>query len=74
MPLAEGATFADYTIVRLLGSGGMGEVYLAHHPRLPRLDALKVLPVDASRDPAFRERFIREADVVQPAEILVCQV
>jgi serine/threonine protein kinase, bacterial len=28
MPLADGATFAGYTIVRLLGSGGMGEVYL----------------------------------------------
>jgi serine/threonine-protein kinase len=41
----------------------MGEVYLAHHPRLPRLDALKVLPVDVSADPAFRERFIREADL-----------
>ena len=40
MPLADGATFAGYTIVRLLGSGGMGEVYLAEHPRLPRRDAL----------------------------------
>jgi serine/threonine-protein kinase len=42
MPLADGATFAGYTIVRLLGSGGMGEVYLAQHPRPPRRDALKV--------------------------------
>jgi len=39
MPLADGATFAEYTILRLLGSGAMGEVYLAQHPRLPRLDA-----------------------------------
>ena len=44
MPLADGAVFAGYRIVRLLGSGGMGEVYLAEHPRLPRQDALKVLP------------------------------
>jgi serine/threonine-protein kinase len=29
MPLAEGAVFAGYTIVRLLGVGAMGEVYLA---------------------------------------------
>jgi serine/threonine protein kinase len=44
MPLADGATFAGYTIVRMLGSGGMGEVYLAQHRRPPRRDALKVLP------------------------------
>jgi serine/threonine protein kinase, bacterial len=63
MPLAEGATFAGYTIVRILGSGGMGDVYLAEHPRLPRLDAIKVLPADVSGDEAFRERFNREADL-----------
>ena len=44
MPLSNGAIFAGFTIVRMLGSGGMGEVYLAEHPRLPRRDALKVLP------------------------------
>jgi serine/threonine-protein kinase len=44
MPLRIGETFAGFTIVRLLGSGGMGEVYLAQHPRLPRRDALKLMP------------------------------
>ena len=63
MPLADGATFAGYTIVRMLGSGGMGEVYLAQHPRLPRRDALKVLPTSVSEDADYRERFNREADI-----------
>ena len=47
----------------MLGSGGMGEVYLVQHPRLPRHEALKILRPDISSDPSFRERFIREADL-----------
>jgi len=63
MPLAAGETFAGYTIVLLLGSGGTGEVYLAQHPRLPRQDALKVLPATVSADADYRQRFNREADI-----------
>jgi serine/threonine protein kinase, bacterial len=63
MPLRGGEIFAGFRIVRLLGSGGMGEVYLASHPRLPRRDALKVLPADVSADPEYRARFNREADL-----------
>ena len=63
MPLASGQTFAGYRIIRLLGSGGMGEVYLAQHPRLPRCDALKLLPHDWSADAEYRARFNREADL-----------
>jgi serine/threonine protein kinase, bacterial len=63
MPLRIGETFAGYRILRLLGSGGMGEVYLVQHPRLPRHDALKVLRPEVFSDTSFRERFIREADL-----------
>lgn len=63
MALEVGQVFAGYTILRLLGSGGMGTVYLASHPRLPREDALKVLPADVTDDAEFRARFEREADL-----------
>ncbi len=54
---------SGYTVVRELGSGGMGAVYLARHPRLPRLVALKVLNVALVQDNSFRIRFEREADL-----------
>ncbi|ORV89901.1 hypothetical protein AWC11_13640 [Mycobacterium interjectum] len=63
MSLEVGQVFAGYTIRRLLGSGGMGQVYLAAHPRLPREDALKVLPPELTADAEFRARFVREADL-----------
>jgi serine/threonine protein kinase, bacterial len=63
MPLADGAEFAGYTIERLLGTGGMGEVYLVRHPRLPRREALKILPQNVSADQGLRQRFAREADI-----------
>jgi serine/threonine-protein kinase len=63
MPLNNGDVFAGYTIVRRLGSGGMGEVYLAQHPRLPRRDALKVLPAALTADDEYRQRLSREADI-----------
>jgi serine/threonine protein kinase, bacterial len=64
MPLADGQVVAGYTILRTLGAGGMGEVYLVQHPRLPRHDALKVLGSAVSSDDEYRQRFILEADMV----------
>ena len=63
MRSAAPTVFAGYTILRPLGSGGMADVYLAKHPRLPRRDALKVLTEGTTADPEFRERFNREADL-----------
>lgn len=64
MPLASGETFAGFRVLRMLGAGAMGEVYLVQHPRLPRREALKVLSSALTADRAFRERFNREADVI----------
>jgi serine/threonine-protein kinase len=63
MPLANGGYFAGFHILRPLGFGGMGEVYLVEHPRLPRQDALKILPAEMSVDSEFRARFNREAEL-----------
>lgn len=54
---------AGYRIEQVLATGTTGTVYLAKHPTLPRRDALKVLNTEVSHDPAFRERFVREADI-----------
>ncbi len=63
LAMANGASFAGYTILRPLGAGGMAEVYLALHPRLPRRDVIKVLAEAVTADSEFRERFNREADL-----------
>ena len=55
--------YAGFAILRQLGSGGIGEVYLVDHPRLPRREALKILPVALTSDNEFRQRFNREADI-----------
>lgn len=61
MPLVDGATAAGFSIVRLLGCGQIGELYLAEHPRLPRQDALKLVSADLSADPEYRYRFKQES-------------
>src|SRR5206468_1098701 len=56
-----GKTLGAYQILSLLGSGGMGEVYLAQDTRLQRTLALKVLPTEWSSDQDRMRRFVREA-------------
>ena len=60
MALTAGTRLGPYEIEKMIGAGGMGEVYRARDHRLERMVAVKVLD-DASGDPEFRERFRREA-------------
>ncbi|MFT3660470.1 MAG: protein kinase [Gordonia sp. (in: high G+C Gram-positive bacteria)] len=55
---------AGHRVLRELGTGGMGSVYLVRHPRLPRQEALKLVDAELSTDQLYRARFAREADVL----------
>ncbi|HUS67046.1 MAG TPA: protein kinase [Kofleriaceae bacterium] len=72
-----GTTIADrYVIEALVGEGAMGLVYRAHHARLSRLFALKLMFGDVAAEPAMRMRFAQEADVASrlshPNVVSVC--
>src|SRR5439155_18857557 len=58
---ASGAVIGPYTVVREVGRGGMGRVYVATDARLQRTVALKALLPSLMRNPANRERLRREA-------------
>ncbi len=59
-----GKTLGRYKILEKLGSGGMGEVFVAQDTKLACKVALKILPPDVADSPARRERFEREARAV----------
>ena len=59
--LKTGQRFAHYEILRLIGAGGMGEVYLATDEKLDRVVAIKLLNEEFSRHESHVQRFIQEA-------------
>jgi len=68
MALDVGSVFAGYTIEGKVGSGGMGVVYRARHPNLPRSVAIKVLSEELSGDDEIRRRFLNEAELASSLE------
>ena len=61
MPIVEGSKFDRYLIISLIGTGGMGEIYLATDSRLGRKVALKLLPEQYTQDEERLRRFEQEA-------------
>src|SRR5262245_10335697 len=61
MPIATGTRFDRYQIISPIGSGGMGEIYLAQDTRLNRKVAIKLLPERYTQDPERLRRFEQEA-------------
>jgi serine/threonine protein kinase len=61
--LVVGGQLGSYLIDSVIGRGGMSVVFRARHSRLGMLVAVKVLAPELSGDDAFRERFLREAQI-----------
>ena len=59
-----GKEFGTYKIEKLIGAGGMGEVYLAHDDKLKRKVAMKILPAEFVADAERVKRFEREARMI----------
>ena len=61
MTITAGTRVGPFTVVELIGAGGMGAVYRAHDPRLQRDVAIKVLAAGFGGDPDRLHRFEQEA-------------
>jgi eukaryotic-like serine/threonine-protein kinase len=59
--LKAGEQLGHYRIIKKIGAGGMGEVYLSEDTRLNRKVALKVLPADVAANQERMRRFVQEA-------------
>jgi non-specific serine/threonine protein kinase len=66
--LAIGTRLGGYRVEGPLGRGGMGLVFLAEHERLGRKAALKLLIPELAKDADFRERFVRESQLIAAIE------
>jgi len=62
--LFEGDTLGQYRVIRALGRGGMGEVYLCEHAILTTKHVVKLLPAERSDSPGFVQRFHDESCVM----------
>src|SRR6476620_8082750 len=63
-PAALAHLFPQLEILEMIGAGGMGAVYKARQTGLDRLVAIKILPPEVGSDPAFAQRFTREAQAL----------
>jgi serine/threonine-protein kinase len=62
--IAPGSRLGPYEVLSAVGTGGMGEVYRAHDPRLDRVVAIKVVAPGLAKDPEQSHRFQREARAI----------
>ena len=66
--LFNGDRIGDYKVIKLLGAGGMGQVYLVENVHMHKQYALKVLPPNLSQNSNFIDRFKVEARVMADLE------
>jgi serine/threonine protein kinase len=60
---AKSLCLGNYTVLDKIGAGGMGQVFKAHHRRMDRIVAIKILPKDVTKEAAYLARFEREVKV-----------